>query len=799
MERKTDNHNTFNNGLNAFLENKEVSGKESGIRILEEWIIAYFCFIALGGLLYCILMPEAEAIAFIIAGALFTFFFRICFSCKRRRTIGIVALAVVIIIMLIVWNKEAVNGLILTANRILNLVGEKTGRIYIGFQPVLEGSKSYVSEIIFMLFLSILLSSLSVYRSRRKNILLSIIMVVFQMLLIYYFAESISVLWIMMPLTAELILISRHSIIKSGYRIGEGRGTLICMLVILSIIMTASWAAIRNISYKSRAVENIKADILNKIDCIRYGNSSGDNLPQGEFKNLSSLKRNNTPVLEVIMSKPESLYLRGFVGSQYTWDGWSKADNKNLYEDGNLFYWLHKNSFYGQTQLSSTALLIEQSEEENSTINITINNLSGSRKYVYTPYELVNAGHDALKAEAIGDETLYSDGFRGSSLYSFTSLTNKVKRASSMAAKLDEIEKSGNESIEEYLKLESYYNQFVYKTYTSIPENVENILKNHLGEYETNGKAHMDYKEAESRILKYLIENTQYSEEVVSNNNNVDFLQYFLEVSKKGYSVHYATAAALMFRYYGIPARYVEGYIITPQDVDGVLANSAITIDGTHAHAWVEIYRDGIGWVPFEATPAYFNIMEQDQEIEGLGTTGSQDTENPIQKMKEDNYEDEDTTIKEQLQNSLRRAANVAVYFVLALLLAAAVFILYKLIKRKIVIRKRENGLRINDLKKAIEETFAYSMELIYAAGLEKENISLEDYTKQVEELFGEELCKDYEKAVAIYKEAHFSSHPMTTGQRDFIREFQIKVVNKSIEKFGFNKKLSLKYKYYLI
>ena len=46
-----------------------------------------------------------------------------------------------------------------------------------------------------------------------------------------------------------------------------------------------------------------------------------------------------------------------------------------------------------------------------------------------------------------------------------------------------------------------------------------------------------------------------------------DFTENFISRSKIGHSVHYATAAALMFRYYGIPSRYVEGYLITPEDI----------------------------------------------------------------------------------------------------------------------------------------------------------------------------------------------------------------------------------------
>ena len=59
-----------------------------------------------------------------------------------------------------------------------------------------------------------------------------------------------------------------------------------------------------------------------------------------------------------------------------------------------------------------------------------------------------------------------------------------------------------------------------------------------------------------------------------------DFTKNFLTKSKIGHSIHYATAAALMFRYYGIPSRYVEGYLITPDDVKDKNKGDSIQISG---------------------------------------------------------------------------------------------------------------------------------------------------------------------------------------------------------------------------
>ncbi len=71
----------------------------------------------------------------------------------------------------------------------------------------------------------------------------------------------------------------------------------------------------------------------------------------------------------------------------------------------------------------------------------------------------------------------------------------------------------------------------------------------------------------------------------------------FLTESKIGHSVHYATAAALMFRYYGIPSRYVEGYLVTPEDVKDKKDGDKIHIPGKNGHAWNgDLYRwHGLG------------------------------------------------------------------------------------------------------------------------------------------------------------------------------------------------------------
>jgi hypothetical protein len=76
-----------------------------------------------------------------------------------------------------------------------------------------------------------------------------------------------------------------------------------------------------------------------------------------------------------------------------------------------------------------------------------------------------------------------------------------------------------------------------------------------------------------------------------------DGLSDFLS-TKIGYCQQYAGAMAVMVRELGIPARVVLGYTHEKADENG-----SFTVTSHDAHAWVEAYFGGIGWVPFDPTP----------------------------------------------------------------------------------------------------------------------------------------------------------------------------------------------------
>lgn len=86
--------------------------------------------------------------------------------------------------------------------------------------------------------------------------------------------------------------------------------------------------------------------------------------------------------------------------------------------------------------------------------------------------------------------------------------------------------------------------------------------------------------------------------------DKTDFASWFAEESSTGYCVHFATAAAVLLRQAGIPARYVTGYLVK------VVPGRSTTVREKDAHAWVECYIPGVGWMPLEATPGFAELIE---------------------------------------------------------------------------------------------------------------------------------------------------------------------------------------------
>ncbi|WP_157794132.1 transglutaminase-like domain-containing protein [Paenibacillus donghaensis] len=107
--------------------------------------------------------------------------------------------------------------------------------------------------------------------------------------------------------------------------------------------------------------------------------------------------------------------------------------------------------------------------------------------------------------------------------------------------------------------------------------------------------------DAAAAVREYLQSGYAYTLNTAVPAPSADFADDFLFGTRQGYCVHFATAMTVLLRSAGIPARYVQGYGPGTLAADTQPPQYAVTQGD--AHAWVEVYFAGAGWVPFDPTP----------------------------------------------------------------------------------------------------------------------------------------------------------------------------------------------------
>ncbi len=99
-------------------------------------------------------------------------------------------------------------------------------------------------------------------------------------------------------------------------------------------------------------------------------------------------------------------------------------------------------------------------------------------------------------------------------------------------------------------------------------------------------------------VQRYLVDSGRFRYSTRTPAPGAQPLVQFLLDTRVGYCQHFAGAAALLLRLQGVPVRVVTGFA-TGQSMGG----GRYRVTDADAHAWIEVYFAGVGWVPFNPTP----------------------------------------------------------------------------------------------------------------------------------------------------------------------------------------------------
>ena len=657
----------------------------------------------------------------------------------------------VLLISFFVGISYCKNGLCVLGNEYLKFLTEKNGQIYLDFPASGNQGVYYVTALICIMLVLILVE---VFVRKNKLFIYAVTVLCMIGCLAGIFRLDYGII---------LLLGTTMFVLFSGnYKISKIQGVISYLFTYAGMIGLCALAAIIiTMSFGEQfSTKHISRSIKHKIHQQKYDDEINA-MPEGDLRNLTYFKKSSKPALVITTKNPQKFYLRGLVGEVYTGNAWEPQKKEIYTENEDLFYWLHKQEFYGQTSIAS-AMSVANIEEKQK---LKIRNVSACQERQFLPYSLADTV--LLDSEQIADGTVlagdtseiicsYISGSLPQWYQTFMYLSEHTEQA----------------KVQNYLKLEQSYRDYVYTNDLQLTNSVLGVMERIFG----TEKKEYSIAEIMALVRETLEHNLEYKENVTTSNGKNDFIKYTLEQSREGYSVHYATAATMMFRYFGVPARYVEGYYLSSEEAKNYAPMDEITLTEGNAHAWTEIYLDGIGWIPFEVTPGYIDeeeLAQAEQVIsdgmgEGAGKSyaGSKLTYKPP-KQQED---DEKAPNRKDL---FRFTVKDVLSILLILLILFILFGVYQILSRRKKLLDFLKEMKSADHRDTITGLFGYSMML-----MERCKISHEEF-KEVEE---------------INTEARFSNHAMSMEQRQKVEKFAEQIVEKCKQNLSLWKKIRYHY-----
>lgn len=515
-------------------------------------------------------------------------------------------------------------------------------------------------------------------------------------------------------------------------------------------------------------------------------------------------------VFQITMDKrPEqNIYIRGFIGGDYEGGSWKSVSGQE-FSDWAGAQGLSNQKCQQAVQNFPYWKLKKQETNGRTARQVTMELKTAVSGYTLVPYYTRIPEHQSARGDGAlvpGSENMFQwDSFLFTESWQQGFFT------------LGEWQQAEDMDMPEEEEIWESYDSYVQQVYTRLPEQGLKRLRKLAEAYEEvflkgqqEAALEMENESGQAtgediqiavdeiwqksqQTLELLWQNADYSQKLEPLPEGEDYAEYFLLKQKKGFCVHFATAGTLVLRMYDVPARYVSGYIVFPEDFkensDGTF--TAVVKD-ERGHAWTEIFQEETGFYPLEMTPpTYFTslkelqpgesvedaiqkwrdeeiteVHEEEQETEPEREDISQKPEQPQSSEKEERLEKaESQTGKDNSKENAKtgKKENITIYKAgigIGICLAAVVLILLLYGKRKRQEERRRAEFFQEDASKGALAMGRSMKQMLESLGLgQKKDMSDLEYGAFLEqELPGME----WERMIFLLQKAAFSEYGIT-------------------------------------